>query len=355
MFGGGEIWMLSTMEELARRGHTVHLVCRPRSPLEQRARATGLSVFTLDMKSDLDPMVVFRMWRLLRKLKIDVLCTNMDKELRFGGLAGRLAGVKAVIPRRGIDYALKNTWVFRWSYTKIASGIIANSMATKKALLRNSPWLPEDRIRVIYNGVDWIRFTSPPRKDCRREWGIPDRDFVVGFVGQLDPRKGVDTLMEAYARFSSEESGTTLVLAGEGRLNDVLHQKASECRGRVVFTGFQEHVDEIMKTVDVLVLPSLWEGFGFVLIEAMAAFKPVIATRASSLPEIVTDQENGFLISPGDAGALAEKLTVLKKQPDLRKRMGQTGQRIVRTRFDFHRMVDETEHFFSDLAAGFHP
>ena len=350
MFGGGEVWLLTMMRALMNRGHNVYLLCRPHAPLEARARAEGFSVHTIGMRGDFDPITIYKTWKLIRKLRIDVVCTNMDKELRFGGVAAKIAGVKAVVPRRGIDYPLKNTWIYRWTYVHIASGIIANSFATKRALMKNSPWLSPEKIRVIYNGIEYSRFSSPAKKDLRKELGIPHKDFLVGFVGQLDERKGVETLVKSFTLLSKKKSHVTLLIVGEGKLKDHLVMMSSHCRRKVIFTGYRSDVDEIMKCIDVLVLPSLWEGFGIVLIEAMAAGKPVITSRTSNMPEIVTDRKEGFLIPPEDENSLSKALINLIEKPELRKKMGKMGQAKVQREFTLKKMVDHTEDFFLHLA-----
>ncbi|HEX9934010.1 MAG TPA: glycosyltransferase, partial [bacterium] len=104
MFGGGEVWLFRTMHELNRRGHSVHLLCRSGTVLEARARTFGFNVHVLHVRGDFDPVCIAKAALLMRRLKPDVVCTNLDKDLRFGGVAAKWAGVKAVVPRRGIDH-----------------------------------------------------------------------------------------------------------------------------------------------------------------------------------------------------------------------------------------------------------
>jgi len=344
MFGGGEIWLFNAMRGLEKRGHSVHLLCRPGSILEKRARDKGFSVFTIRMRGDFDPVTIIRTALLLKKLKIDLVCTNMDKELRFGGIAAKLAGVNALIPRRGIDYPLKNKFQYKFSYSSLASGIIANSESTKASLLKNAPWLNTEKIKVIYNGIDFNRFSGPISKDIRKEFGISKKDFVVGFVGQLDERKGIDTLVNAFCSLKDED--VVLLIVGEGQMEGELKDIVSKTNSRVIFTGFRDDIDDIMKAIDVLALPSLWEGFGIVLIEAMAAGKPVITTNVSNMPEIVTDQRDGFLVSPGDASTLKEVILKLKENPSIKNEMGKRAQEKVRNNFTINRMIDELEAYF---------
>lgn len=349
MFGGGEIWLFRTMNALLKRNHAVLLICRPETPLETRARKAGFDVCTLRLRGDFDPVVIFHLMRILRRFRADVVCTNMDKELRLGGLAARLAGVRAVVPRRGSDYPLKNTLAYRWSYHYIAHGIIANSRSTKQTLLRNAPWLDPEKIQVIYNGIDSRPFQDPPESDVRQVLHIPGTRYLIGFVGQLDERKGVSTLMEAFRQVSNACAETHLLLVGEGELETSLREQSMPFQDQVTFAGFRENIADIMKTIDVLVLPSLWEGFGIVLIEAMAAGTPVITTRISNMPEIVTDGYNGILVPVNDPVQLKKAILRLRNAPLLRTRLAQNGLETVKQRFTIDRMTDQIERYFRQL------
>ncbi len=346
MFGGGEIWLLTMMHALRERGHYVSLLCRPDVPLENRAKRKGFSVFTLSFRGDFDPILIYRTWKLIRKLKIDIVCTNMDKELRFGGIAARLAGIRAIVPRRGIDYPLKNTAAYRFSYNHIASGVIANSLSTKQTLMKNCYWLNPEKIRVIYNGIEMKRFSGSTKKNPRTELGIPGKNYLYGFVGQLDKRKGVETLLESFAMLSQKNRNTTLLMVGEGKLRSRLEKMAGQCKGQVVFAGFRDDIPDIMKSIDALVLPSLWEGFGIVLIEAMAAGKPVITTNVSNMPEIISEGREGYLVSPSDSEDLQDAMRKLFNHPAQGRKMGKNGRETVRLRFTLKRMVDDTESYF---------
>lgn len=346
MFGGGEVWLFRTMKELGRRGHRVSLLCRPGAVLEHRARKMNFTVHTVKMGGDLDPLVIWKTYRILKKAAPDVVVTNMDKELRFGGIAAKLAGVPAVIPRRGIDHPLKDTWMYRLSYEKIADGIIANSRSTKHSLLRNCAWLEPEKIEVIYNGIDPEPFTSPAEHDIRREAGLQEEDFVIGFVGQFDQRKGVDILAEAFLAVSGRNERARLMLTGEGPLRNRLEELTKDAADRVIFTGYREDIENVMKAVDVLVLPSFWEGFGIVLIEAMAAGKPVITTNASNMPEIVSHGKDGFLAEPGSVPDLVEYISLLAEDGGMREKMGRAGQQKVLKQFTLETMVDYLERYF---------
>lgn len=349
MFGGGEVWMLRTLQALQARGHQVWLCCRPATALAARAAEQGIPLKLLSFRSDFDPLQIWQLARWMKRHHCDVVLTNMDKELRLGGLAARLAGVPAIIPRRGIDYPLKNRWRYRFAYNVLATHLLANSQATKAALLRNAPWLAADRISVIYNGIDPAEFVATDGTELRQQWNLPAGAPVLGFVGQLDERKGIAVLLAAFAKILPQVPAARLVLVGEGPLRAMIENQIRQqgWQNHVHVAGFVDNIPAVMAAIDVLALPSFWEGFGLVLIEAMAAGKPVITTNLSSMPEIVEHGRTGFLIPPGEAGALAACACELLQNEGRRRALGAAARQRVAEKFTHAAMLQKLEELFA--------
>jgi len=345
--------MLNTLRALQQRGHHVWLCCRPGVEVGDRASEMGIRVKLIPFGSDFGLFNILRLWFFMRRHRIDVVLTNMDKELRIGGVAARLANVPAIIPRRGIDYPLKDLWRYRFAYNILATNIIANSQATKRTLLRRAPWLNPDRVEVIYNGIDPSQFTTPTGRDLRREWGIDDGTPLLGFVGQLDERKGIGVLLTAFRGIMQAIPTARMVMVGRGPLEEMIESeiKMYDWQDSIILTGFEDDIASVMQAIDVLLLPSYWEGFGIVLIEAMAAGKPAISTLTSSMPEIVADGETGFLIEPGDAEELARRAVELLKDGRLRNRFGAAAQQRVKDMFTLDSMISRLENFFAEQIA----
>jgi glycosyltransferase involved in cell wall biosynthesis len=349
MFGGGEIWMLRTLDGLQKRGHDVALLCRPGVTVADRAKELDIKVFTVRARGDLGPITILKTLGIIRKNKYQIILTNMDKELRFGGIAAKLAGKCVVIPRRGVDYPLKNKLQYRFSYNVLADSVIANSEATKQSLLKNASWLDPDKIKVIYNGINPSSYLSPTISDLRVQLKLSPDSKLVGFVGQLDERKGIHYLLPAFFGLLKVVPNAHLILAGQGPLEDWIKVfvRKYELENRVHLLGFVKDIEELMKSIDLFVLPSLWEGFGIVLIEAMAAGKPCVTTATSSMPEIVKDNETGFVVSTKNANELAESMERLLVDPQKAKKMGQKGRQRVIDEFTLDKMLDKLESHFS--------
>lgn len=352
MFAGGEIWMLSTMQELRNRGHEITLLCRPDTELARRAQALNFNLLQLPIRGDFDPLTIFHISRFLKKNKIDIILTNMDKELRLCGMAAKFVKPRpVVISRRGIDYPLKNKIHYRFSCNRLAGFIVANSESTKRSLLKNAPWLNPDRIQVIYNGINPDKYQPENTRSLRSEFNLAPNAPLIGFVGQLDERKGIDNLLPAFKKVTQEIPDAVLLMVGTGvmqqRIETFIMQNRLERNIRLV--GFRNDIQNIMRTIDVLVLPSWWEGFGIVIIEAMAAEKPVITTNVSSMPEIVIHQETGLVVPIKDEEQLFRAMLELVQNPEKARRMGKRGCEVVMAKFTISGMIDQYLALFNKL------
>lgn len=352
MFAGGEIWMLSTMQELRNRGHEITLLCRPGTELARRAQNLNFKLFQLPIRGDFDPVTIFQIYRWLKKHETDIILTNMDKELRLCGMAAKFVKPRpVVISRRGIDYPLKNKIHYRFSYNVLADSIVANSESTKRSLLKNAPWLNPKRIQVIYNGIHPDKYLLENTQDIRNELNILPDSPLIGFVGQLDERKGIDNLLPAFKKVTQEIPAAVLLMVGTGvmqqRIETFIVQNRLERNIRLV--GFRNDIQNIMRTIDLLVLPSWWEGFGIVIIEAMAAGKPVITTNVSSMPEIVIHEETGLVVPVKDEQQLFQAMLELVRNSEKASRMGKRGCEVVMEKFTISGMIDQYLALFNKL------
>jgi glycosyltransferase involved in cell wall biosynthesis len=347
-WGGGEAWMLSAARGLAARGHAVTLACQPGSRLEVRARAAGLPPTPLRMRADLDPRVTWKCWRLIRERRIDVVCANMDKEIRLAGPAAALAGVP-LIRRRGSDIPFPNALRHRLVNQWFVRRVIVNSHATRETLLRGNPWLAPEKLELIYNGIALEPPVAVDRDAVLREFDLTDCSPLLVVVGMLKARKGHAVLLRALADVRAQIPHAGLLIAGDGPLEAPLRDLASDLgiTGQVRFAGFRDDVRRLVGAADMLVLPSENEGFGYVLAEAMAQARPVIASRISSIPEVVGEDEAGLLVPPGDPAALGRAIAELARDPERAREMGAAGRRRVETRFTLEGMLDDLEAFFA--------
>ncbi|MEY4830880.1 MAG: hypothetical protein RLZZ562_2676 [Planctomycetota bacterium] len=190
----------------------------------------------------------------------------------------------------------------------------------------------EQRIDVIPNGVDASAFAGVDRSEARRALGLDATRPVVGLIGRITEQKGQDDFVEAALAIAVERPEPMFVMVGfaeDAALQQRLRQKIAVfgLSDRIRFLGNRDDMASVYAALDLVVAPSRWEGFGMMLIEAMAAGRPIVATRVGAIPEIVRDGRTGVLVEPRDAQALACAITAMLDDPQRRTAMGEAGQR----------------------------
>ncbi len=320
-WGGAEVWVLETAIALRDRGFEADIVAQPGSELWRRARLAQVPTAGIPIRFDAAPWTLAKLFRHFRRTGTTAIWANLTKDLKAVSVAGRLAGITTILAARESDFPLKSKLYYKWYFNRLASGLLVNSEATRRTVLTSAPWLPDDRVHLLYKGIDVDRFQPAAR--------IPT-DPVIGFVGQLIERKGLGNLMRAWAIIDREDRKPppVLRLAGEGPLRDeILAWRHTLMRpDRVELAGFVEDIEVFLQGLTTLVMPSLVEGFGLAAAEASACGVPVIATATSSLPEIVLHEETGLLVPCDDPVTLAQAITRLLDDPALGQRLGRDGR-----------------------------
>lgn len=228
-------------------------------------------------------------------------------------------------------------YMARW-VAREADCVICISRAVKKFWSQNRV-IKSGRSLVIHYGIAPI--TQPKRDIFRNSLGIEKDEVVFGFVGRLVPQKSLDNLFRAFALLKN--SSARLVIVGDGELKGELQVIAEKLyiSDKVIFTGFRDDIPTVMAGLDVFVLSSIYEGFGLVLLEAMRAAKPVLATRVSAIPEVVSDEVTGILVPACNPEIMAEAMKRFMNEEN-RVRMGQAGKVRVAEEFGVERMSQRT-------------
>ena len=328
---------------LIERGHDVVVFGYPGGMLEERMK--GLVPFEPILKGmDVHPLVMMRAAAALKKHRADVVLAMMKKDVRLTVPAAKAVGIPSVV-RHANDRALKG-----WLYDRVFFGMlprhhIVNSQATRTTLLESAPWIEPAQVTVIYNGIDAEPFETATPVDL----GVPGDAFTFGFAGRLEVRKGLVDLAHAWKIVAQALPRAWLVITGKGADEN----RAREALGdtpRVKWLGYRSDVPSILASLDVLVVPSHWEGFGLIAAEGLAAGIPVVATRASSLPEIIDDGADGWLVPPDNPEQLARKLIEVAGNEEMRNRIGSAGPAKVKAKFSLERMVTGYEATLGEIA-----
>jgi glycosyltransferase involved in cell wall biosynthesis len=215
--------------------------------------------------------------------------------------------------------------------------------------LRRYEKIPERKIVTIPNGIDGSRFElTIDRQAKRRELGIHEQGSVIGLAVRLSDQKGITFLLQAMPRILAKHPDTTLLIAGDGDLRMDLEREAQELgiASRVKFCGPRKDIPELLKLLDFYVLPSKWEGLPMVILEAMAAGCPVVATDVGGNSTAVVNGVTGALVPPQDPAALADAVIRLLDSPELQKRYAENGKNRFRERFSAETMARQYEHLY---------
>lgn len=343
VWGGGEKWHYSTALMMKLRNLDVTVFAQSDCELIKRTQSSGIPsvgvrVFNI---SFLNPFKVIRLTLMLRRLHIRALILNLPSDVKFAGIAARLAGVKKIIYRRGSPVFVRDTLMNRFLFRRVVTHIIANSEQIKRSILHNNPGLVDSKkISVIYNGVDG---PLPAKDNFCKEPIAHTHGVVLGTAARLSPEKGLEWLIHMAHDLKGRELDFTLLIAGEGPLMNALKQKSRDLglTDHVCFCGFVVDMDRFYNSIDLFILTSEWEGCSNVILEAMDKGLPVVAFNNSSIPEMVKNNTNGFLVKNKNGRELAEKVEILIKDPALRIKFGESGRQLVLEKYDLNKSFDQ--------------
>lgn len=334
---GAELLLLRLVRAQADLGVTARIVCKPHPGFVERAQREGADCCVLPISGKLNPRAFPALRGEIGRWRPDLLCTHLSSATWWGSLAARSRGVPCVSMVHGFTGA-------RW-YRR-ADRLVCVSRAVAEDMVGQG--ISAGRVSVVHNGIDPQPYLSAEPADLP----VPPGVFVVGTVAHLSPKKGFAELLRAAARVP----GAHFVIAGDGPMRPELARAAqAELKGRLHLLGWREDVPALMRRIDAYCLPSRREPFGLVLVEAMAAGRPVVAFRSGGAPEVVVDGETGLLAAPGDADALAACIQRLAGDPQLRRRLGDAGRSRALSHFTLDRQAARLLDEFRSVVAAARP
>lgn len=326
VLAGTEIATYNIATHLAKIGHEVHVITRIDKGLSKESLENGFYIHRVRVvnRRILESASFFiNTFRILRKVKPDLVHVQSILLVLHGFLAKLFLRKPYLVYGRGTDIYLASKFdrlLYKLTLSS-ADAVIAQTNHMKSAI---QEFYHKD-IFVIPNGVDIDRFSRLSRGKARIELNIKGDEKILLFVGGLRPVKGVRYLIESMSIIKQEYENIRLLIVGEGEERQTLEGLAArldltEC---ISFLGqiTNDAIPGYMIASDILILPSLSEGFPVTILEAMAAGLPIVTTRVKGMPEIVRDGENGFLVEPKNPGQIGEKVLLLLENDDLRRRI----------------------------------
>lgn len=328
--GGAERELLTILDQLPPFGFSVSVVCPREGPLMNELAARHLTTLA----------GVFPPWRkasgllkrrgAVRALR-EFVVTDRPSIVHVNDIWWVPQALRAV---KGTSFPvvahvrqeIEPSKVSKYELHK-ADFVLAVSRQVQQALEQGG--VSPGKVRTLHSGVDLARIPVVDRAEVRRQFGIPDKAILLGTVANLFPRKGYEVMLQALPKVVSQYPDVRYLIIGSGnpdyerKLRGIVQKR--KLGENVSFLGFQKDIYPLLSALNLYVHPSLMEGFGIAVIEAMAMKKPVIATKTGGLPDIVLDGKTGFLIPPNDSDRLSQKIVECIGHPSQLNEMGQQG------------------------------
>jgi glycosyltransferase involved in cell wall biosynthesis len=340
---GGQNQVLLTVLGLRALGHRSMLVAHAAGELRQRAQE-GLELVPLAPKTEMDLGAAWRLSRLLKQLRPDVVHAHDPHGVAMASLALSMStelDKPPLVTARRVDFHMKDNALSRWKYRQVDCFICA-SEAIRQMVIADG--VPAARVVTVLEGIDLGHVEAAPVANLHAELWLPHHAPIVGNVAALVPHKGQRHLIEAAAIVVTKVPDARFVIAGEGELRPALERQIKDhhLEKHVFLAGFRPDVLSVHKAFDIFVMSSVTEGLGTSLLDAMACGKPIVATTAGGMPEVVVDGQTGLLVPPRDHEAMANAIIRLLTDVRARRAMGAAGEARVRERFSAERMVQDT-------------
>ena len=354
--GGAEQLILTTAPRLQRDGFEVSVAClKEWGVLGDELDARGVRAMALGARGAWDLRVLGRLLSILRRDRIQILVAHLFRANLVARVVGRLGSVPFIVTTHHDSFSWMG-WHQRLAerLTAPMSDVVTTCSESVRREAIERFGLRPGLVRTLRNAIELPE--GPPdaaaRDRVRGELGASPGDLLVGTLGRLDePKKGLAVFLRAARLLERDFPRARFAIVGDGPARAALEGRAtrdgvSHC---TVFAGLRRDVQDVLRAFDLLVQPSLWEGFGLTLVEAMAVGTPVVASRVGGVPEAVEDGVTGLLVPPGDAQALATACAAILGDRGRAERMGRAGIERSRAEFGIERLTTEMEGLYRDL------
>lgn len=369
--GGMKEHVKSLLRNLDSESYELAVAGPVEKDLAELADKHGITVFLLNIRGELAPfadlVAAVKLAMIISKLQPAIVHAHGSKAGLLARLACLLAHPKKLLFPISVQPAVLIT-LHNLVYTgsvvgfkqrllkgverlldPVAGQFIAVSESLRLEVLEYQR-MRADKVVTIYNGLDIEAFTNPEPK-VRQKLGVGESTLLIGTVARLAPQKGVEYFIRMAEILALRHPDIAFVIVGDGPLRKQLEELKCGLPGkpRILFTGFVAPVKDYLAAMDIFVLPSLSEGLGISVLEALACKKPVVATQVGGIPEIIQSQVNGLLVPPKDEQALADGVDWLLEHREQAQQMAKTGYVSVETKFALKNMIRVTERVYQQI------
>ncbi|HOW28316.1 MAG TPA: glycosyltransferase family 4 protein [Elusimicrobiota bacterium] len=359
-WAGGEVHLIQLMDTLRRRGFVFHVVCPEPGPFIQRLIDKGIDCEMIPISPLGHPGPIRKLADRIRRWNASLVQSHGARSNFYTRLAARLAGVPCLST---VHNALQDYPISAWkrglymlmdrATAALSTRTVCVARSLQEELLERIPSLAPTTT-VIYNGVDTERFNPDhfQRNPIRESLKLENK-WTIGLVGRITLQKGHIYLLEALRTYGRYLPSFKLLIVGDGPLRSLLEYKVAYLglRQNCRFLGVRQDIPEILSALDLVVLPSLSEGFPYAALESMAMRKPVIATAVNGVPEMIRPEVDGILVPPRNVERLGAALMDLGRHPEKARALAESGYERVRADFSLSTMIDQWEKLYREVCA----
>ena len=363
-FGGGERVFVQLAAGLRDR-YQVFVASMPGGRFEQQVKELGIKFYPVSMSRQLSLKPICQIKEIVRDNKIELMHSQGARADFFARLAAKMLKPKVkvvnttavTVESYDVGALRKVAYLFfdRFSERYVDHFIVV-SEALRRTLINTHKILP-DKVINIYNGIELNEYrpngkgVGSQKSEVRREFGLTKNIPVIGAIGRMVWPKGFEYLIRSIHEIAKNYPKVKVLLVGDGSLKRNLEglTERLDLKDRIFFTGFRSDIKNILSAVDLLVVPSLLEGFPMITLEAMAMAKPIVAANIDGITEQITDGVDGILVPPKDPADLAKAVIRVLNDKELARTMGLAARKKVEQEFSLERMVSETEKVYLSL------
>jgi glycosyltransferase involved in cell wall biosynthesis len=359
-FGGGERGFLQLVRALAADGTAVWVAAQPGGPFEDGVRAAGAIFEPVRMTSRVGLRTIVRLRRIVSTRRVGLVHSQgaradfLTRLALLGLPAPRLVST-VQMPVDGFDVSPWRRVVYR-VFDALGRGRVDRFIVVSRVLehrLTADRRIPSRRVALVANGVETDRLNPAVRQrmagPARRALGVDETTPLIGAAGRFVAQKGFGDLVGAMRHVLTRVPTARLAIAGEGPLRDALAARARTSGLSILLPGFQPDVSRFLAALDVLVIPSVREGFPMITLEGMALGLPIVATTIEGIVEQIAPEIDGLLVPPGDPAALGAAIARVLEDRALGERLGQAARHRAVTLYDVNRMLDATRRVYAGL------
>lgn len=361
-FGGGERVFAQLLNGLPEDRFEPYLASAPNDAFLKNIKSKNLVFYPVDFSNRFNPLPLMRLYRIVKSQRIDIVHSQGARADFFARIAAKLAKVPIIISTvqmlvEGYNVGYLKRFLYQ-TFDRFSERFVDYFLVVSSVLKENMievHGIPPDKIIKIYNGIETDYYkpvgNEEMRYKIRREFAVNDSDILIASLGRLVWQKGFEYFLHAIPEILREIPDARFILVGDGPLRPELERLAVELGegDKIIFAGYRSDVRDVLAALDIVVIPSVLEGFPMITLEAMAMAKPIVAAKIDGITEQITDGINGILTPPKDSSAIAQAIITLINNRGKAKAMGLAARKKVEQEFSVDKMVAETEKVYLSL------